>query len=75
MILSVAIHLEYLSLEADMKGSLLAKIHAAGKKTGNGGSLQYSPAVTYDAVSGAQASKNVPVDTSHVYEIVLPVFL
>lgn len=63
-------------MEVDMKGSLLVKILDAGKKNiGNGGYLQFSPAVTYDAFTSAWSLKKIPVDAGNVYKIALTDFL
>ena len=63
-------------MEVDMKGSLLIKILDTGKKNkGNGGFLQYSPAIIFDAATGAWALKNVAVDANKVYKIALTDFL
>lgn len=63
-------------MEVDMKGSLLVKILDAGKKNlGNGGFLQYSPALTYDSINSSWKIKNAPIDDSKVYKIALTDFL
>jgi 5'-nucleotidase len=63
-------------MEVDMKGSLLIRILDVSKKNiGNGGFLQYSPALTHDSVSGGWTLKNVPVATDKVYKIAITDFL
>lgn len=63
-------------MEVDMKGSLLSKILDTGKKNiGIGGFLQYSPALTYDAFTGAWSLKNIPVEAGKVYKIAITDFL
>ena len=61
-------------MEVDVKGSLLIEILNAGKKNnGNGGYLQYSPALIYDGRTWS--IKNVPVENGKVYKIALTDFL
>ena len=63
-------------MEVDMKGSLLTKILDTGKKNkGNGGFLQYSAAISFDAATGVWALKNVPVDAGKVYKVAITDFL
>ncbi len=63
-------------MEVDMKGSLLTKILDTGKKNkGNGGFLQYSAAIIFDAVKGVWVLKNVPVDANNVYKVAITDFL
>jgi 2',3'-cyclic-nucleotide 2'-phosphodiesterase (5'-nucleotidase family) len=63
-------------MEVDMKGSLLIRILDAGKKNiGAGGYLQYSPALSSDAFTGAWSLKNVPLDSNKVYKIAITDFL
>ena len=63
-------------MEVDMKGSLLVKVLDAGKKnSGNGGFLQYSPALTYDSINTKWKLKNASIDDNKVYKIALTDFL
>jgi 5'-nucleotidase len=63
-------------MEVGMKGSLLSKILDAGKKNwGNGGFLQFSPALTYDSIRNNWFLKNIPIDDNKVYKIAITDFL
>jgi 5'-nucleotidase len=58
------------------EGSLLTAILDASKKNwGNGGFLQYSPALTYDSLNSHWAYKKSPVDPGKVYKIAITDFL
>jgi 2',3'-cyclic-nucleotide 2'-phosphodiesterase (5'-nucleotidase family) len=62
--------------EVDIRGALLTKILDSGRiNVGNGGFLQYSPAISTDTKTGAWLFKNNLIDAGKVYKIAITDFL
>ena len=63
-------------MEVDMKGSLLIKTLAAGRKNkGNGGFLHYSETLVYDQAADAWTLKGATLLPENTYRVALPDFL